>query len=665
MNRDTAGGPALNPPARPTAAGPDDYPQNRKRAFRLPSIPRPDAIAHWIFAGLASVVILLLLWFTYEMVTNSRPSLARFGFGFLTTQTWDPVREIFGVLPFIYGTVVTSAIAVVLSVPISLAIAIFLSDVASPRVRQPLSFLVELLAAIPSVVYGLWALFLLVPFMKTWVEPTLMGTLGFLPLFQGTPFGLDLLTAGVVLAIMITPTVTAASREALLAAPRSQKEAAYALGATRWEVTRRVVIPHVRSGLFGAVILGLGRAVGETMAVTMVIGNRPQISWSLLNPGYTLASVVANEFTEATTSLYISSLIEVGLVLFGLALLINVTARLLIGRAWRSGSREPGAKPTWKSVLAFVLGGWLVRGLDVAWRAPGRAARALGYRTTERSRRTADRVMTGLMVAALVVALVPLASILWEVVIRGAPALSLGFLSGLPVPAGEVGGGIGNAILGSFIVVGLASAIGVPLGLATGIYVSEYGRNGWLGRTIRLLNDVLTEFPSIVVGIFAYLAVVLVTGHFSAFAGSFALAVIMLPIVARTTEESLNLVPNDIREASLALGIPKWKTTLFVTVPAGKGGIVTGALLSVARIMGETAPLILTVLGSPYWFAGIDKPVAAMPLTIYTYAISPFPDWHSKAWGGAFVLLIIVLTLNIVVRAATGRGTWRLRSRAS
>ncbi|HEV8595369.1 MAG TPA: phosphate ABC transporter permease PstA, partial [Thermoplasmata archaeon] len=214
----------------------------------------------------------------------------------------------------------------------------------------------------------------------------------------------------------------------------------------------------------------------------------------------------------------------------------------------------------------------------------------------------------------------------------------------------------------SFIIVGVAAAIGVPLGLASGIYVSEYGARGWLGRTIRLLNDVLAEFPSIVIGIFAYLAVVLVTGHFSAFAGSFALSIIMLPVVARTTEEALRLVPNDVREAALALGVPKWKATLLVTVPAAKGGIVTGVLLAVARIMGETAPLVLTVLGSSFWFAGLDQPTAAMPLTIYSYAISPFPDWHEKAWGAAFVLLIIVLALNIVVRAVTGRGTWSLKS---
>lgn len=609
--------------------------------FRRPSA---DTVAHLVFAALGSTVILLLIWFTYEMVANATPSIQRFGFSFLYTDMWDPnpLREVYGVLAFAYGTVVTSAIAIALSVPISLGIAVFLSEIAPPQVRTPLSFLVELLAAIPSVVYGLWALFILVPVMKTTIEPALVGTLGFLPFFQGDPFGYDLLTAGVVLAIMITPTITAASREALLAAPREYREAAYALGATRWEVSRRVVIPYVRSGLFGAVILGLGRAIGETMAVTMVIGNRPEISLSLLNPGYTLASVIANEFTEATTDLYLAALIEVGLVLFLLALVVNILARLLISRAWRVRERRPRA-----GIVAPLLA--LVR-------------KAFRYRTTERSRRVVDRTMTGLMIGCLVIALVPLASILYEVLRRGASAISLEFITALPLPAGEVGGGIGNAILGSFLIVGVAAGMGVPLGLAAGVYVSEYGKKGWLGRTVRLLNDVLTEFPSIVIGIFAYLSIVLATRQFSAFAGSFALAIIMLPIIARTTEESLHLVPNEIREAALALGVPKWKATLLVTVPAAKSGIVTGVLLAVARVMGETAPLILTVLGSSFWFAGFDRPTAAMPLTIYTYAISPFPDWHTKAWGAAFVLMVIVLALNIVVRLATGRGTWSLRS---
>jgi phosphate transport system permease protein len=387
------------------------------------------------------------------------------------------------------------------------------------------------------------------------------------------------------------------------------------------------------------VILGLGRAVGETMAVTMVIGNRPEISLSLLRPGYTMASVVANEFTEATSDLYLSALIEVGLVLFLVAVLINVLSRLILARSLRPADRPPGMG--WLPRLMRPLTDW----------AP--------LSKTRSRRKAVDRIVTSLAIVCLGIALVPLVSILFEIVVRGGAALGLDFLTKLPLPAGEAGGGIGNAILGSGIVVGLACAMGVPIGIATGVYLAEYARRGLLGRTVRLLTDVLTEFPSIVIGIFVYVAVVLAMRQFSAFAGAFALAIIMLPIVARTTEESLRLVPNEVREAALALGIPKWKGTLRVTLPAAKGGILTGVMLSVGRIMGETAPLLLTVLGSSFWFAGIDQPVAAMPLVIYSYAISPFPDWHAKAWGGAFVLLVIVLSLNIAVRLAAGGKEWQ------
>jgi len=207
----------------------------------------------------------------------------------------------------------------------------------------------------------------------------------------------------------------------------------------------------------------------------------------------------------------------------------------------------------------------------------------------------------------------------------------------------------------------IACLVGIPLGILSGIYLSEYGGRRPLGRTIRLLTDVLTEFPSIVVGIFVYLAVVLVTGTFSALAGALALSIIMMPIVTRTTEESLALVPNDLREASIGLGLSKWRTTLFVTLPAGRSGIVTGAMLAVARVMGETAPLLLTVLGSSFWFSGLDRPTAALPLTVYTYATSPFPDWKEKAWGAALVLLLIVLSLNVAVKYMT-RSDRRIRS---
>jgi len=282
-------------------------------------------------------VVVLLAALAVELVQGSNESLAKFGAGFLATTIWDPVHNIFGALPFIYGTLVTSVIALIIGVPISLGVAVFLSEIMKERRRAAdfLGSIVELLAAVPSVVYGLWALFILSPIVRDYVEKPLSTSLGFLPVFKGTPFGLDFLTAGIILSIMIIPTVSAISREVLRAVPNSQREALIGLGATRWEVVRHSVLPYARSGLFGAIILGLGRAVGETMAVTMVIGNSPSITASLFHPGYTLASVVANEFTEATSSLYISALVEIGLTLFLLALIINVFARFLVWRITR------------------------------------------------------------------------------------------------------------------------------------------------------------------------------------------------------------------------------------------------------------------------------------------------------------------------------------------
>ena len=280
-------------------------------------------------ASAMSVVALMAALFL-TMLWQALPSLKAFGWGFLVHTTWDPVAENFGALPFIYGTLVSSLLALLLAVPLSLGSAIYLTQIAPFRIRPPIAFLIELLAAIPSVVYGLWGVFVLAPFLRNWVQPALGATLGFLPLFQGPPYGVGMLAAGIILSIMIVPFITAVAREVFLAVPHAQREAALALGATRWETIRMAVLPYGRSGVIGAVLLGLGRALGETMAVTMVIGNRPEIAASLFAPGYTMASVLANEFTEATSDLYLSALIEVGLLLFLLTIVVNALARLLV-----------------------------------------------------------------------------------------------------------------------------------------------------------------------------------------------------------------------------------------------------------------------------------------------------------------------------------------------
>jgi len=304
----------------------------RKNVFNF------DRIFKWIAAGAAAYILAIIILMVIEVARGGEPALTRFGFDFLTGTDWNPVegREVYGALPYILGTLVTAAIAMVIGVPISIGVAMYLSEMASKNIRTPLSFIVELLAAVPSVIYGLWGLFVFRSYMKDFIEVPLSNSLGFIPIFSGRPFGLDVLTAGVILAIMIIPTVSAVSREVMMAVPNAQREAAYAIGATKWEVFRHAVVPYARSGLFGASILGLGRAVGETMAVTMVIGNAvgaAALPTSLLQPGQTMASIIANEFNEADPfSLHPAALIAIGLVLFIVAMAINVAATLMVSR---------------------------------------------------------------------------------------------------------------------------------------------------------------------------------------------------------------------------------------------------------------------------------------------------------------------------------------------
>jgi len=293
-----------------------------------------DAIYRVVMLLVALLMVGIVIAMVWALATDSILSIRQFGFGFLRGRTWDPIRGEFGALPFVYGTVASSLIALLISVPFSLGIAIFLVEQAPYYIARPIGFLVELLAAIPSVVYGLWGIFVLAPFLREYVQPPLARALGFTPLFRGQITGFGLLTGGIILAIMVTPIISAVVRDVLSAVPSSQREAALALGATKWEMIR-VVLVNGAPGIAGAVILGLGRALGETMAVTMLIGNRPEISASLFDPSYTIASAIANEFTEATGDLYLSALVELGLILFLVTFIVNGIARLLVWNVTR------------------------------------------------------------------------------------------------------------------------------------------------------------------------------------------------------------------------------------------------------------------------------------------------------------------------------------------
>jgi phosphate transport system permease protein len=289
-----------------------------------------DEVSYLVTLVCAVGIFALVALIVWELWGNSQPAIKAFGWNFLRTSSWDPNSGKFGALPFIYGTCVTSAIALLIAVPLGIASAVFLAEMAPPKLSNLLTFLIELLAAVPSVIYGLLGIFVMLPLIRSFIVPPLKGAFGFLPLFQGSFYGVSFLSAGLVLSVMVVPFIVSVSREVLLAVPTEQREAALALGATKWETTWDIVLPYASTGIFGSVFLALARALGETMAVTMVIGNTPTLTASLLSPGYSIAAVIANEFAEASGDLYVSSLILAGLVLFGLTIVINGLARLLI-----------------------------------------------------------------------------------------------------------------------------------------------------------------------------------------------------------------------------------------------------------------------------------------------------------------------------------------------
>ena len=318
------------PPGRAAA-------KRRARPF-IRGLRSGDTFAHVFTLLCAASILLVTVALVQQLYVNSTGALHKFGFGFLTGRTWDPVSGDFGALPFIYGTLVTSALALLVAVPLGVGAAIFLSELAPTRISNAMTFVIELLAAVPSVIYGLLGIFILVPFLRQYGEPFLKRTLGFLPLFQGPMYGVGMLAGGLVLAIMVVPFIISISREILMAVPVEQREAALGLGATKWESTWQVVVPYARIGIMASIFLALARALGETMAVTMVIGNDPRISASLFAPGYSIAAVIANEFTEATGNLYLQALVELGLVLFALTIVINGLARIAIIFTTQKGS---------------------------------------------------------------------------------------------------------------------------------------------------------------------------------------------------------------------------------------------------------------------------------------------------------------------------------------
>jgi phosphate ABC transporter permease protein PstC/phosphate ABC transporter permease subunit PstA len=671
-----------------------------------------DRLFHRLCQGAASLLLVGLALLVVILVWKSALAIRTVGLNFLAHTDWDPVHRRFGALAFVWGTVITSAIAMLIAVPLGVGTAAYLSEIAGPRMRRVASFFVEMLAAIPSVVYGFWGMYVLAPMLQTpfsWLGGPNTG-------------GLGILAAGLILSVMIVPYIAAVSFDVCQAVPRSQREGALALGATRWQTIRSVVLPYARPGIVGGCFLALGRALGETMAVTMLIGNKPEIQLSPFALGDSIASVIANQYVEASYELYRSVLVELGLLLLLVTIIVNSLARMLIWRVGRVAPRtgvepadpaplperasclqpparpmnerasclqpparpmnerasclQPPARPMNEAAPLAAPPPSEVTGISLApTQTPpdGTAAPPRRPSLTEQigeevkpplGARQIDWLMTNVLGLCVVVVMSLLVVILAYLVYRGAGALSWDFFVKLPVGPLRQGGGMANGILGSLEIVGLATLFAVPVGLLAAIYLAEYRKNA-LSSAVRFVGELLGGVPSIVVGIFAAALFAVVADwheqvfgiplHFYGWSGVFALAVMMVPIVMRASEEAIKLVPSSLRNASYALGASHAQTVLRVTVPAALPAIITAIFLAIARIAGETAPLLLTAGFNTYWPSSLGDFTPTLPVYIFKYAGSSFPNQQRQAWAAAFVLMAIVMLLNVGIRFVTGK----------
>jgi len=626
-----------------------------------------DRIDRTLVRSAAIFVLLIAVSLLLVLVVQGWPVLSNPAkYPLLTSTDWNPQQGKYGALVFVYGTLVTSLLAMLIAVPLGVSAAAYLSELAPPRLSRLCGFLLELLAAVPSVVYGFWGLFFLAPAIQA----------GFDLVGGPNTGGNGIVAAGVILAIMILPYITAISYDVCQAVPRSQREGSLALGATRWQTIWRVVLPFARPGIAAASFLALGRALGETMAVTMLIGNQAVIDASPFALGDSIASRIANQLQEADTPEFRSALVALALVLFAVTAAFNVLARLLLTRLSRGPRVGKNLTPQPPS-----LGGKGEQESEKNEAVPpkgeplGAGSRAVLW----------NRVMTVVLAACLVATVVPLFLILGYITVRGAAAVERTLFTERARPAmtdeqfaqyrawqrdeaeyprNEIGrpvqrGGLGHAMLGSLMIVGAATLLAVPVGLLAAVFLAE-ARRSRLAVAVRFVTELLGGVPSIVIGIFAYACLVYPFWYpgnfgFNGWAGAFALAVMMIPVIVRSAEESMKLVPDTIRQASYALGASKMQTTLRVILPASLPAIVTGVFLAVGRIAGETAPLLLTAGQSDFWPTSPADQTPFLPGYIYTYSRAPYADWRDQAWGGAVVLLAVVMLVNVGIRLFAGK----------
>ena len=597
----------------------------RARAFDR--LRLSDVVFRHLTRAAALGVLVLLSGVIVALIDGSLPALRTFGFGFLIGERWNPVTEKFGALAPIYGTLVTSLIAMLIAVPVGLMIAFFLTELCPQWLRRPIGIAIELLAGIPSIIYGIWGLFVFAPFLQQTLQPFLIDTLGdvpgIAPLFSGPPYGIGMLTAGLILAIMVLPFVTSISRDVFEAVPPVLKEAAYGVGCTTWEVVRYVVLPYARVGVIGGVMLGLGRALGRDHGGDLRHRQRPQ--------GFGLAARARHHHFRDHRQ-----------------------------RVHRGGRRplhlvadRARAHPV-RHHLHRARGGALScccgsnAGSGDAMPVQDLPARYAG-------RRRSNAIAMALSLAATVLGLGWLVLILGALLWHGFSGLSLAVFTQMTPPPGSAGGLL-NPIIGSLMLTVLAVVIGTPIGILAGTYMAEYGRYDRLTIVVRFINDILLSAPSIVIGLFIYEIMVAPMGHFSGWAGAVALAVIVIPVVVRTTEDMLTLVPNALREAATSIGLPRSMSITHICYRAARAGMITGVLLAVARVSGETAPLLFTSLNNQFWSTNLNAPIASLPVVIFQFALSPYKDWQTLAWTGALIITLAVLALSITARALVPSG---------
>jgi phosphate ABC transporter permease protein PstC/phosphate ABC transporter permease subunit PstA len=626
---------------------------------------RGDAVFGGVVRGAAAFLLILMAAIALFLVVRAWGALTANHANVLTYQGWDPDGGStgpggapgpakFGIGVLAWGTLITSLFAILFAAPVAIGVSLFITQYAPRRLAQALGYLVDLLAAVPSVVYGLWGLLFLVPHM-TGPSKFVNSILGWIPIFDSNgTFGRSVFTAGVVLAIMILPIIAAISREVFLQTPSENIEAAYALGATRWEMIRYAVLPYGRSGVSSAIVLGFGRALGETIAVAMVLSTTYNFTTKFLEPGgNTIAANIANQFGSAFKTGQ-GALIASGLVLFVVTFAVNYLARRITARGVREHDRRNWGLGSVLTLFTVRNTGPSALSGEQDGRPAHRAADArgplAGVSTIRRVKNTAAGMMTS---GAFLLALLPLASILILVIGHGAGRLDQTFLNNSMrnIAEQEPGGGAYHAILGTLEQAGLATVMAVPLGILVAIYLVEYGR-GRLARAVTFFVDVMMGLPSIVAGLFIFSLWLLGLGfHASGFAGSLALMILMMPLVIRSSEEMLKLVPDSLREAAYALGIAKWRTVVRVVLPTALPGIVTGVMLGVARVMGETAPILL-VVGvtqsiNPNPFNGAQ---GSLPVFIFGEANQPYQTAVDRAWAGALILILLIMLLNLTAR---------------